>query len=110
MGGAFQLNTVIKNRENKEKEKSSGGFSALLLIRTEVIYIHQQKAGLDGVGWVVCSERGAICMRPASFPRTIGPVLRFANLYQDVGLECFPGKKGERERVFQASVCFHEHK
>lgn len=32
-------------------------------------------------------------MHPASVPRTIRPVLRFANLYQDVGLECFPEKR-----------------
>ena len=40
-------------------------------------------------------------MRPASTPKTIRPVLHFANLYQDVGLECFP------EKFFQVSVCFH---
>lgn len=37
-------------------------------------------------------SEGAIRMRPASTPKTIRPVLRFANLYQDVGLECFPEK------------------
>lgn len=43
-------------------------------------------------------------MRPASTPKTIRPVLRFANLYQDVGLECFPGKVCKEGSAFTGRV------